>query len=165
MKSTINGCPSRPSFLAFVASIFHRHPSSRCGPTRLWTVASLSCQKCDHHTRAPPTSANLSCPLASGHRQVGFYRRSREFILPFRASRSSSSSSNKENLLNTARTDLPSHEEGRRSQISKRFSHVMDQLQSNIFIAGQRLNDLTGYSGIETLKKEIEEQGQSCVQL
>ncbi|MCJ1463489.1 sensitivity to high expression protein she9 [Pseudocyphellaria aurata] len=34
----------------------------------------------------------------------------------------------------------------------------MDHLQSNIFIAGQRLNDLTGYSGIEALKKEIEEQ-------
>jgi len=35
----------------------------------------------------------------------------------------------------------------------------MDHLQSNIFIAGQRLNDLTGYSGIEALKKDIEEQG------
>ncbi|KAL9107481.1 MAG: hypothetical protein Q9187_008419, partial [Circinaria calcarea] len=34
----------------------------------------------------------------------------------------------------------------------------MDHLQSNIFIAGQRLNDLTGYSGIEALKKDIEEQ-------
>jgi len=34
----------------------------------------------------------------------------------------------------------------------------MDNLQSNIFIAGQRLNDLTGYSGIEALKKEIEDQ-------
>ncbi|KAI9798026.1 MAG: sensitivity to high expression protein she9 [Candelina submexicana] len=34
----------------------------------------------------------------------------------------------------------------------------MDHLQSNIFIAGQRLNDLTGYSGIEALKREIEEQ-------
>ncbi|KAI9821873.1 MAG: sensitivity to high expression protein she9 [Pycnora praestabilis] len=34
----------------------------------------------------------------------------------------------------------------------------MDHLQSNIFLAGQRLNDLTGYSGIEALKKDIEEQ-------
>ncbi|KAL9100259.1 MAG: hypothetical protein Q9163_004335, partial [Psora crenata] len=34
----------------------------------------------------------------------------------------------------------------------------MDHLQSNIFIAGQRLNDLTGYSGIEALKKDIEQQ-------
>lgn len=57
------------------------------------------------------------------------------------------------------RSDLPSQEEGRRSHLSKRFSHVMDNLQSNIFIAGQRLNDLTGYSGIETLKKDIEQQG------
>lgn len=37
----------------------------------------------------------------------------------------------------------------------------MDHLQSNIFIAGQRLNDLTGYSGIEALKREIEEQEKS----
>ena len=35
----------------------------------------------------------------------------------------------------------------------------MDNLQSNIFIAGKRLNDLTGYSGIEAMKKDIEEQG------
>jgi len=35
----------------------------------------------------------------------------------------------------------------------------MDNLQSNIFIAGKRLNDLTGYSGIEVMKKEIEQQG------
>ena len=55
--------------------------------------------------------------------------------------------------------DLPSQEEGRRSHVSKRFSSLMDHLQSNIFIAGQRLNDLTGYSGIEALKKDIEEQG------
>lgn len=160
--STIIGYPSRPSFLAFVASISHLCPSSRCGPTKLWTVTPLACQKCNHQTRA---SANLSCLLTSCHRPVGFCRRSRPFVLPFGASRSSSSSGNEENFLNTARTDLPSHEEGRRSQASKRFSHVMDHLQSNIFIAGQRLNDLTGYSGIEALKKEIEEQGQSCVQL
>ena len=41
----------------------------------------------------------------------------------------------------------------------------MDHMQSNIFIAGQRLNDLTGYSGIEALKKDIENQGQSGPQV
>ena len=65
------------------------------------------------------------------------------------------------NTKTTARNELPSAEEGRRSQISKRFTHFMDHVQSNIFIAGQRLNDLTGYSGIEALKKDIEQQGQS----
>ena len=65
---------------------------------------------------------------------------------------------------NKPRNDLPSQEEGRRSHISKRFSHVMDHLQSNIFLAGQRLNDLTGYSGIEALKKDIEQQGQTPIQ-
>ena len=34
----------------------------------------------------------------------------------------------------------------------------MDNVQSNIFTASQRLNDLTGYSGIEALKKSIENQ-------
>ena len=52
--------------------------------------------------------------------------------------------------------DLPSKAEGRRSQVSRRFSNLMDHMQSNIFIAGQRLNDLTGYSGIEALKRDIE---------
>jgi len=31
----------------------------------------------------------------------------------------------------------------------------MDHLQGNIFIASQRINDLTGYSGIEALKARI----------
>jgi sensitive to high expression protein 9 len=51
--------------------------------------------------------------------------------------------------------ELPSASEGRRSQLGKRFSHIMDNLQGNIFIASQRINDLTGYSGIEALKSRI----------
>ena len=58
------------------------------------------------------------------------------------------------------REDLPSAQENRRSQAVKRFSHIMDNVQANVFIAGQRLNDLTGYSGIEAMKKDIEVQGQ-----
>ena len=34
----------------------------------------------------------------------------------------------------------------------------MDRLQSNVFVASQRLNDLTGYSGIEALKRNIQGQ-------
>ncbi|KAI9836404.1 MAG: hypothetical protein M1819_001434 [Sarea resinae] len=59
---------------------------------------------------------------------------------------------------NVSTSSLPSQEESRRSQIAKRFSYLMDELQANIFFAGQRLNDLTGYSGIEALKKDIERQ-------
>ena len=54
---------------------------------------------------------------------------------------------------------LPSYLEDRRSQVSKQFTTMMDNLQSNIFVAGQRLNDLTGYSSIEALKKDIHTQG------
>ncbi|CRG84388.1 Sensitive to high expression protein 9 homolog, mitochondrial [Talaromyces islandicus] len=50
---------------------------------------------------------------------------------------------------------LPSEAEGRRSQLSKKFTDMMDTLQSNVFTAGQRLNDLTGYSAIEQLKQDI----------
>ncbi|RHZ59458.1 putative mitochondrion biogenesis protein (She9) [Aspergillus thermomutatus] len=53
---------------------------------------------------------------------------------------------------------LPSYLEERRSQLSKQFTGMMDNLQSNIFVAGQRLNDLTGYSAIEALKKDIQLQ-------
>ncbi|KAJ5656127.1 hypothetical protein N7507_008077 [Penicillium longicatenatum] len=53
---------------------------------------------------------------------------------------------------------LPSYLESRRSKLSKQFTGMMDNLQSNVFVAGQRLNDLTGYSGIEALKKEIQNQ-------
>lgn len=56
---------------------------------------------------------------------------------------------------------LPSYLENRRSRYSKQFTEMMDNLQSNVFVAGQRLNDLTGYSSIEALKKEIETQGMS----
>lgn len=54
---------------------------------------------------------------------------------------------------------LPSYLESRRSKWSKQFSTVMDNLQSNVFVAGQRLNDLTGYSSIEALKKDIQFHG------
>ncbi|KAB8235791.1 putative mitochondrion biogenesis protein (She9) [Aspergillus alliaceus] len=53
---------------------------------------------------------------------------------------------------------LPSYLENRRSQLSKQFTNMMDNLQSNVFVAGQRLNDLTGYSSIEALKKDIHTQ-------
>ncbi|KFX96848.1 hypothetical protein V490_03102 [Pseudogymnoascus sp. VKM F-3557] len=51
--------------------------------------------------------------------------------------------------------ELPSTTEGRRSHISKRLTNIMDNLQGNIFLASQHLNDLTGYSGIEALKRTI----------
>jgi len=38
----------------------------------------------------------------------------------------------------------------------------MDNMQAVVFNAGQRLNELTGYSGIEALKIAIEEQGWFC---
>ncbi|KAF8248897.1 hypothetical protein K440DRAFT_471794, partial [Wilcoxina mikolae CBS 423.85] len=56
--------------------------------------------------------------------------------------------------------NLPSQQESRRSDVSKRFSRAMDDFQTVVFTAGQKLNVLTGYSDIETLKKTIEAQEQ-----
>lgn len=58
---------------------------------------------------------------------------------------------------------LPSYLENRRSQFAKQFGTMMDNLQSNVFVAGQRLNDLTGYSSIEALKNEIHTQGMQAL--
>ncbi|KAI9741445.1 MAG: sensitivity to high expression protein she9 [Claussenomyces sp. TS43310] len=75
---------------------------------------------------------------------------------PLRSEASSASSLSFPPQNDAARApELPSAEEQRRSAISKRFSYFMDALQGNIFIASQRLNDLTGYSGIEALKTSI----------
>ncbi|KAI9857628.1 MAG: sensitivity to high expression protein she9 [Vezdaea acicularis] len=51
--------------------------------------------------------------------------------------------------------DLPSVAEHRRLRMSKRFTHIMDNLQTSLFTASQQINDLTGYSSIETLKNQI----------
>ncbi|EXJ78623.1 hypothetical protein A1O1_09024 [Capronia coronata CBS 617.96] len=53
---------------------------------------------------------------------------------------------------------LPSDFSNRYSHLRTRFTHFMDNFQTHIFTASQRLNDLTGYSGIEALKNEIERQ-------
>ncbi|KAL2825569.1 Mdm33 family-domain-containing protein [Aspergillus cavernicola] len=58
----------------------------------------------------------------------------------------------------TEKGGLPSYIENRRSQFSKQFTTMMDNMQSNVFVAGQRLNDLTGYSSIEALKMSIQGQ-------
>lgn len=72
-----------------------------------------------------------------------------------------SSEGNGSNGSERKKSRLPSNLENRRSRYSKQFSEMMDNLQSNVFVAGQRLNDLTGYSSIEALKNEIQHQGMS----
>ncbi|OTB03278.1 hypothetical protein M426DRAFT_321842 [Hypoxylon sp. CI-4A] len=53
--------------------------------------------------------------------------------------------------------DLPSAQNSRRSTLNRHFSAFMDRAQTTLFAASQRINDLTGYSGIETLKSQISE--------
>ncbi|KAH8705433.1 Mdm33 family-domain-containing protein [Talaromyces proteolyticus] len=74
------------------------------------------------------------------------------------------SSTSSTDSINYEEESLPSETEGRRSQLSKKFTDLMDNLQSNVFTAGQRLNDLTGYSAIEQLKQQIALQESQVVQ-
>ncbi|KAH9891435.1 hypothetical protein F4778DRAFT_751583 [Xylariomycetidae sp. FL2044] len=52
-------------------------------------------------------------------------------------------------------TELPSTLNAQRSPLNQSLSGFMDRMQTTLFAASQRLNDLTGYSGIETLKTQI----------
>ncbi|KAI1267164.1 hypothetical protein F5Y18DRAFT_330619 [Xylariaceae sp. FL1019] len=51
--------------------------------------------------------------------------------------------------------DLPSEQNSRRSALNKSLSQFMDRAQNTLFAASQRINDLTGYSGIESLNSQI----------
>ncbi|KAH0526821.1 hypothetical protein TsFJ059_010101 [Trichoderma semiorbis] len=53
--------------------------------------------------------------------------------------------------------ELPSISEERRSALNKRFSGIMDNVQSKVLNASQKLNEITGYTGIEAIKVENEQ--------
>ncbi|KAF2473991.1 uncharacterized protein BDR25DRAFT_302040 [Lindgomyces ingoldianus] len=57
---------------------------------------------------------------------------------------------------------LPSHREGQRWNLSRRFSELMDDLLPKLALVTQKVNTYTGtdYSGIEALRREIKEQEQ-----
>ncbi|KAI1658398.1 Mdm33 family-domain-containing protein [Daldinia decipiens] len=55
----------------------------------------------------------------------------------------------------TVNPELPSAQNSRRSALNRSLSTFMDRAQTTLFAASQRINDLTGYSGIETLKSQI----------
>jgi sensitive to high expression protein 9 len=105
------------------------------------------CLQCKTYTQrryfAEPPKSTTTPPELSADRPI-------EPILPATPTTS-------KNVEDVPPSDLPSVEEGRRSAATKKLSHLMDHLQGNIFIASQRINDLTGYSGIEALKTRITE--------
>ncbi|KAH6614086.1 Mdm33 family-domain-containing protein [Boeremia exigua] len=55
---------------------------------------------------------------------------------------------------------LPSHQERQRSNLEKRFTALMDDLLPKIAVVTQKVNTFTGtdYSGVEALRREIQEQ-------
>lgn len=55
---------------------------------------------------------------------------------------------------------LPSESEAQRSNAAKWLDSKMDKLQLTMFVAGQKINDVTGYSAIEDLKRDINTQEQ-----
>lgn len=152
------GHVARPPFLSFIASLRLRPSSLACSRAKNLGVPPLSHSRYEYHSKVSSSFQTRLSVSSFGNKisQIPQQPRSNPSNLLIR---NSSSTSGADNAPNAPRSELPSHEEGRRSHVSKSFTRVMDHLQSNIFIAGQRLNDLTGYSGIEALKRDIEIQG------
>ncbi|KAK3339103.1 sensitive to high expression protein 9-like protein, mitochondrial [Neurospora tetraspora] len=50
--------------------------------------------------------------------------------------------------------ELPSRTEAHRARLAARFSTIMDNFQTRLLTATQTLNDLTGYSAIEQIKRQ-----------
>jgi hypothetical protein len=124
-----------------------------------WCIRPWICQQCYHQNQRTTALRRASRLQLAPKSELQVSRHAEASRASFSTSRRKLESRGSSIETNKIRNDLPSQEEGRRSHLSKRISHILDHLQSNIFIAGQRLNDLTGYSGIEALKKDIEQQG------
>ncbi|KAI9158213.1 Sensitive to high expression protein [Paramyrothecium foliicola] len=54
----------------------------------------------------------------------------------------------------TTEHELPSTTESRRSALNKKFGQIMDDVQAKLVNASQTLNDITGYTGIESIKAQ-----------
>lgn len=57
-------------------------------------------------------------------------------------------------LPNMTTEQLPSTKDKNRSPVNQKFSQVMDNLQARVLTASQTLNDITGYSSIDSIKAE-----------
>ena len=151
--------PSSPSSLSIVPGIWKTSKA----PHRFFGLRARATwlrQSCSARMMSLQRSKSKECRLTLTEKQTDFLREQIYISAAPFAVQCRRLSAQVGNEASKSRDDLPSQREGRRSHVAKRFSHVMDHLQSNIFIAGQRLNDLTGYSGIEALKKDIGIQGQ-----
>ena len=120
-------------------------------PTPNWICQQCQKRSTSHGTLVADTrhgfkTSKLPGLKINGNDQIRFFSKSGRYNVE-------SSSEN------SSDHELPSKQEYRRSKASRQLSHMMDNMQANIFVAGQRLNDLTGYSAIEALKKEIQGQG------
>jgi sensitive to high expression protein 9 len=67
----------------------------------------------------------------------------------------------KDNIERVAADQLPSHHQAQRWNLSKRFQDLMDDVLPKLAVVTHKVNTYTGtdYSGIESLKREIKEQG------
>lgn len=66
-----------------------------------------------------------------------------------------------DNVTRVPDEQLPSHQERQRSNFEKRLTALMDELLPKIAVVTQKVNTYTGtdYSGVEALRREIQEQG------
>lgn len=133
------------------------HPLARTVPRFLFDSFSSAVSRSYHFSSRPSIHPSI-CVQCKIRSQIRRYADSSKPTTPISSQPFPESDSSRPiPAVEEGSTDLPSAEENRRSDVTKRFSHLMDHLQGNIFIASQRINDLTGYSGIEALKSRITE--------
>ncbi|KAI9831728.1 MAG: sensitivity to high expression protein she9 [Phylliscum demangeonii] len=141
------------------------HPRSGSNAYRIWPLCRR-CQLLAWHRARSYTSKHDSAPNTDGEARTPVAKDVDE--LEVKAPSSSETASDEapppppppgaSSSPSTPPATLPSQAEDQRWRLSKRASSLMDQVQGNLFLASRRLNDLTGYSGIEALKRSIDGQ-------
>ncbi|TPX14052.1 uncharacterized protein E0L32_000446 [Thyridium curvatum] len=129
---------SREDELSSILSSVSKPPKSTTipdDPTTTQPGTSPESSPFSPSTTAPTTDSSSKPTAPDGH------------------SSSSSPTASPSSSSPPAAADLPSAAESRRAPLSARFSTLMDNLQSRVFVASQALNDLTGYSAIEAIKQ------------
>ncbi|KAI9679460.1 MAG: sensitivity to high expression protein she9 [Caeruleum heppii] len=144
------------------AFLHQTDPVRSKGPTAFRT-SSICSARCRRFSSPSKSSSTLAAARRENNNSQSSQRvdpilGTRSYLHTSTSLHSPPASASKASATTSSHPDLPSEAEHRRWAVSKRFSRLMDHVQSNVFVASQRLNDLTGYSGIEALKKDIEAQ-------
>ncbi|KAK5988096.1 Sensitive to high expression-like protein [Cladobotryum mycophilum] len=125
----------------------HSLPSEKSRSATATLFKTTTCLRCHIQAIASPSRSYSSQPPP------------KEPEKPTNSTKSTLKIPNADFLLSKLRKtlhELPSVADGRRSALNQKFGVLMDHVQNRAFNATQTLNDITGYTGIESIKAENE---------